>query len=182
MAVGAYLGRFRSWGQRAHVRIAGDRRLHATVVHWQQPVRLSTRGQEWFAKSSALELDPKVELRVKHYGPRAGQVIQWRSHILGLDAVVAADETPTGDGLLELVDRWAVQGHRVLCPSASTNAVVSLTITRWPLQRDHPRRQGRLLPPLSGTRLAARWRVNAKDCLHKRSMHRSWAALARLAV
>src|SRR5262249_29406374 len=27
-----------------------------------------------------------------------------------------------------------VQGHRVLCPSARTIAVVSLTITRWPLR------------------------------------------------
>jgi hypothetical protein len=35
-----------------------------------------------------------------------------------------------------------VQGNRVLCPSARTIGVVSLTITRWPLTRDHPRGRG----------------------------------------
>src|SRR3712207_8018195 len=32
-----------------------------------------------------------------------------------------------------------VQGHRVLCPSARTIGVVSLTITRWPPLREPPR-------------------------------------------
>src|SRR3712207_7957856 len=30
-----------------------------------------------------------------------------------------------------------VQGHRVLCPSAKTIGVVSLTITRWPRSEEH---------------------------------------------
>jgi hypothetical protein len=34
-----------------------------------------------------------------------------------------------------------VQGRRVLCPSARTIGVVSLTITRWRFARDHPRGQ-----------------------------------------
>ena len=44
-------------------------------------------------------------LTLLHGGPRVGQVIQWRSTILGLDAVLLADETPIGLGLLDLLDR-----------------------------------------------------------------------------
>ena len=44
-------------------------------------------------------------LAVTHGGPRAGQAIQWRSSVLGLDAVLLADETMIGDGLLALVDK-----------------------------------------------------------------------------
>jgi Multicopper oxidase len=52
-----------------------------------------------------------------------------------------------------------VQGHRVPCPSARTIGVVSLTITRRPLARDHPRgrdldqhhQRGRHPLPVRGT-------------------------------
>ena len=45
-----------------------------------------------------------------------------------------------------------VQGHRVSCPSARTWSV-SLTVTRWPPQRGHPRRQARRPTPRPGTQL-----------------------------
>jgi hypothetical protein len=44
-------------------------------------------------------------LAITHGGPRAGQVIQWRSNLLGLDAVCLVDSSEIGDGLLALVDK-----------------------------------------------------------------------------
>jgi hypothetical protein len=48
--------------------------------------------------------------------------------MLGLDAIVAADETATGDGLLELVDRW---GSVPLSPAFQGTRVRHSTGTQW---------------------------------------------------
>jgi hypothetical protein len=80
-------------------------------------------------RDSALVLDPPVPLRVQHSGPVAGQVVQWRSTpALGLDAVILAAETPTLDGLLDLVDRW---GSEPLSPAWIGDAVVHSTGVEW---------------------------------------------------
>jgi hypothetical protein len=65
---------------------------------------LSTGGQEWFTRDREPPVDQAV-LALLHGGRRAGQVVQWRSSILGLDAVLLADESEVGSGLLELVDK-----------------------------------------------------------------------------
>jgi hypothetical protein len=78
--------------------------LFASVFRWDKAVRLSTGGTEWFTRDREPPLEAAV-LAVRHGGPRAGQVIEWRSTVLGLDAVLLADETPIGSGLLDLLDR-----------------------------------------------------------------------------
>jgi hypothetical protein len=119
---------YRSWGIRAQVHTAGDRRLlHAQVFRWDKPVKLSTGGQEWFTRDSEPPLRAAV-LTIKHGGPRAGEVIQWRSSLLGLDAVLLADETATGDGLLDLVDRW---GEVPLSPAFLGSGKRHTTGVQW---------------------------------------------------
>ena len=107
---------YRRTGGRLSVRSAGDRRLHARVLRWAQPIKLSNGALEWFGKDSALELDPPVPLQVQRGGPATGRTLEWRSTPLGLDAVLVADESPTGDGLLDLLDRW---GHGADLPCGS---------------------------------------------------------------
>jgi hypothetical protein len=46
-----------------------------------------------------------------------------------------------------------VKGHRALCPFASTIAVVSLTIARWPLRGEQPAHRALLPTPPDGTPL-----------------------------
>jgi hypothetical protein len=96
---------YRRVNTQLRVRSAGPRLLHATVLRWNTATRLSDGRTEWFNRDSAPPLRPAV-LAIKHGGPRAGEVIQWRSTLIGLDAICAVDESATGDGLLELVDRW----------------------------------------------------------------------------
>ena len=120
---------YRRVNTRLFVRSAGSRKLHAQVLRWEQPVRLSGGGQEWFARDSASVLDPSVPLQVQHFGPVAGQVVQWRSTpALGFDAIVEATETPTGDGLLDLVDRW---GSVPISPAWIGDAVRHSTGVQW---------------------------------------------------
>jgi hypothetical protein len=118
---------YRRTGGRLHVRSGGDRRLHATVFRWNEATRLSTGGAEWFNRDREPPLRPAV-LTIKHGGPRAGQVIEWRSTPLGLDAICLADETATGDGLLDLVDRW---GEVPLSPSFMGSGKRHSTGVQW---------------------------------------------------
>jgi hypothetical protein len=119
---------YRRTGGRLSVREpGGDRRLFAAVLRWDKPVRLSTGGQEWFTRSSEPPVKPAV-LAVKHGGPRAGQVIQWRSSILGLDAVLLVDESEVGDGLLALLDR---HGEVPCSPSFLGDGIRHSTGVQW---------------------------------------------------
>jgi hypothetical protein len=106
----------------------GDRRLFASVLRWDKPVQLSAgRGQEWFTR----DREPPVEqavLAITHGGPRAGQVIQWRSTVLGLDAVLLADETEIGAGLLALLDR---HGELPVSPAFRGTKIRHSTGTQW---------------------------------------------------
>jgi hypothetical protein len=120
---------YRRVNTRLHVRSTGPRLLRARVLNWQQPVRLSTGGMEWFVQDSARVLDPPVPLRVMHNGPIGGRVVQWRSvPVLGFDAIVEAADTLTGDGLLALVDRW---GSVPLSPAWIGDAVRHSTGVEW---------------------------------------------------
>jgi hypothetical protein len=122
---------FRRTGGRLRLRQpAGDRRLFATVLRWDTPVKLSAgRGhsQEWFNRDRQPPLKPAV-LSVLHGGRRAGQVIQWRSTVLGLDAVLLADESEVGAGLLELLDR---HGTLPLSPSFLGDGTRHGTGVQW---------------------------------------------------
>ena len=105
---------YRRVNTRLHVRESGGaRRLHATVLRWDQLVQLSAgRGQEWFSRS-----EPPLKaavLSITHGGPRAGQVVRWASSILGLDALLVADSSEVGDGLLDLLDEIVV-GFAAMC-------------------------------------------------------------------
>jgi hypothetical protein len=51
-------------------------------------------------------------------GLRVGEVVEWRSSVLGLDAVLLADESEVGDGLLDLLD-----GHGELPVSPSFRGI-----------------------------------------------------------
>jgi hypothetical protein len=119
---------FRRTGGRLSVREpAGDRRLSASVLRWDQSVRLSTGTSEWFNRDREAPLEPAV-LTLLHGGPRVGQVIQWRSSVLGLDALLLADESTVGDGLLQLLDR---HGTLPLSPAFRGTKVRYSTGTRW---------------------------------------------------
>ena len=48
--------------------------------------------------------------------------------MLGFDAVIEAAETPTGDGLLDLVDRW---GSVPISPAWLGDAVVHASGVEW---------------------------------------------------
>jgi hypothetical protein len=104
---------FRRVGGWLSAREPGDRRLFATVRRWGQPVTLSNGNQEWFTRSSEPPIKPAM-LTLQHGGPVVGQVVQWRSDLLGLDAVLLVHESPGGDGLLALLDK-----HRELPVSPS---------------------------------------------------------------
>jgi len=120
---------YRRTGGQLFVRSAGSRLLAAPVLRWEQSVQLSGGGREWFARDSARIADPSVPLRVQHFGPIAGQVVQWRSiPALGFDAVIEAEQTPTGDGLLDLVDRW---GSVPISPAWLGDAVRYSTGVEW---------------------------------------------------
>jgi hypothetical protein len=115
-------------GGRAFVREpGGDRRLFAAVLRWDEPVRLSTGGQEWFTRDREPPVDQAV-LALLHGGRRAGQVVQWRSSILGLDAVLLADESEVGSGLLELVDK---HGELPVSPVFRGTKVRHSTGSQW---------------------------------------------------
>jgi hypothetical protein len=119
---------FRRTGGRVFVREpGGDRRLFAKVLRWDKPVRLSTGVQEWFTRDREPPLEPAV-LAVTHGGPRAGQVIQWRSSLLGLDALLLVDESEVGDGLLQLLDK---HGDLPLSPAFRGTKVRHSTGTQW---------------------------------------------------
>lgn len=120
---------YRVTGGRLAVRSSGPRLLHGAVFRWGEAVRLSTGGREWFVRDSARVLDPPVPLRVQHFGPVAGEVVQWRSiPALGFDAVIQAADTPTGNGLLDLIDRW---GSVPLSPAWIGDAVRHSTGVEW---------------------------------------------------
>jgi hypothetical protein len=96
------------------------------VFRWDKPVKLSTGGQEWFTRG-----EPPVEqavLALQHGGPVVGRVIQWRSDVLGLDAVLAVRESPGGDGLLALVDR---HGSLPLSPAFRGDGTRHSTGVQW---------------------------------------------------
>jgi hypothetical protein len=98
------------------------------VLRWDQPVRLSAgRGQEWFTRDREPPVDQAV-LAVTHGGPRAGQVIQWRSSVLGLDAVLLVDESEVGAGLLQLLDK---RGDLSCSPAFRGTKVRHSTGTQW---------------------------------------------------
>jgi hypothetical protein len=118
---------YRTTGGRLFVREPGDRRLFATVLRWDSPVRLSTGGQEWFTRDREPPREQAV-LAVMHGGRRAGQVIQWRSTVLGLDAVLLADESMIGDGLLRLVDE---HGELPCSPAFLGTKIRHSTGTQW---------------------------------------------------
>jgi hypothetical protein len=119
---------YRRTGGRLSVRSpAGDRRLFGSVLRWNTATRLSNGTSEWFNRDHEPPLRPAV-LAITHGGPRAGQVIQWRSTILGLDALLLADETATGEGLLELLDR---HGELPLSPSFIGNGKRHSTGVQW---------------------------------------------------
>jgi hypothetical protein len=119
---------YRRTGGRLMVREpGGDRRLFATVFRWNQSTRLSTGGSEWFNRDREPPLEPAV-LAITHGGPRAGQVIQWRSSVLGLDAVLLVDESEVGDGLLALLDKY---GELPCSPAFRGAKVRHSTGTQW---------------------------------------------------
>jgi hypothetical protein len=117
----------RSWGLRAAVQPPGDRRLHASVFRWDKPVQLSTGGAEWFTRDREPPLEPAV-LTLLHGGPPVGRVVEWRSDVLGLDAVLTVHESPGGDGLLELVDR---RGELPLSPAFRGTGTRHSTGVQW---------------------------------------------------
>jgi hypothetical protein len=115
-------------GGRAFVREpAGDRRLFATVFRWNQSTQLSTGGSEWFNRDREPPREPAV-LTLLHGGPRCGEVLEWRSTILGLDALLLADESEIGAGLLELLDR---HGSLPLSPAFRGVKARHSTGTQW---------------------------------------------------
>src|SRR3712207_2295590 len=63
-----------------------------------------------------------------------------------------------------------VQGHRVLCPSARTIGVVSLTITRWPLRVVLHASGGPGLTPPAGTSPMSCLRSLLVCCRHRSSL------------
>jgi hypothetical protein len=67
-------------------------------------------------------------LAVTHGGRRAGQVIEWRSSVLGLDAVLLVDESMIGDGLLALVDK---HGELPVSPSFRGDGTRHSTGVQW---------------------------------------------------
>lgn len=114
-------------GGRAFVREPGDRRLFAKVLRWDKPVRLSTGGMEWFTRDREPPREAAV-LALLHGGRRAGQVIEWRSSVLGLDAVLLADESMIGHGLLALLDK---HGELPVSPSFRGTGVRHSTGVQW---------------------------------------------------
>ncbi len=82
---------YRRTGGRLHVRSGGDRRLFGSVLRWNTATRLSNGTSEWFNRDrEPPPLRPAV-LTITHGGARAGQVIEWQSSLLGLDAMLLAD-------------------------------------------------------------------------------------------
>ena len=97
------------------------------MLRWDKPVRLSTGGQEWFTRDREPPVDQAV-LAVTHGGRRAGQVIEWRSTVLGLDAVLLVEESEIGDGLLQLLDK---HGTLPLSPAFRGTKVRHSTGVQW---------------------------------------------------
>lgn len=119
---------YRVTGGRLMVRSSGDRRLHARVLQWGRSVELSSGGREWFSRPRDLSDLEAAPLTLQHGGPRVGEVVQWRSDVLGLSAMVLVHETEGGDGLLRLVDE---HGSLPLSPAFRGAKARHSTGTQW---------------------------------------------------